>query len=155
MTQNGNVFVASVSIVQENKVLLIKENKPTALNKWNFPSGRIENGENILAAACRETKEETGFEVKLTQSTGIYHFTSNSNHQVILFHFTSEIIGGSLKLEEEEIIDSKWVPLKEIKSFEDEELRDAAVIKQIADAVLGQKYYPLEMFKEILGKRKL
>lgn len=147
MTQNGIVLAASVSILRDNNVLMIKENKPTAQNKWNFPSGRIENGEDILAAAIREVKEETGFEVNLTKASGIYHFTSSSNDQVILFHFTAEIIGGSLNLAEAEITESRWVQLSKIKSFEDDQLRHAFVIKQIADALLGKKLYPLEMFR--------
>ncbi|MBT2687223.1 NUDIX domain-containing protein [Bacillus sp. ISL-47] len=152
MTQNGIVLVASVAILMDSKVLMIKENKPLALNKWNFPSGRIERGEDILTAACREVKEETGFEVKLTQSTGVYHFISSTNHQVILFHFIAEIIGGSLKLEEEEITDSKWVQLSELGNFDEEELREAKVLKQIMDAVLDEKFFPLEIFKEKLNK---
>jgi 8-oxo-dGTP diphosphatase len=43
-------------------------------NKWNFPSGRIELGEDILDAARREVKEETGYDVKITGTTGIYNF---------------------------------------------------------------------------------
>ncbi len=44
MTQNGIVLVASVSIIREDQVLIIKENKPSVRNKWNFPGGRIEPG---------------------------------------------------------------------------------------------------------------
>jgi len=51
MSQNGIVLVASVSIFSDDKVLIIKENKPAAINKWNFPSGRIEYGEDILYSA--------------------------------------------------------------------------------------------------------
>lgn len=47
MRQDANVLVASVSIMQENKVLMIQETKPAARNKWNFPSGRLEPGEYI------------------------------------------------------------------------------------------------------------
>src|SRR5215472_9502719 len=106
MTQNEIVLVVSVSIFKNDEILIIKENKRFARNKWNFPSGRIEYKEDILDAACREVKEETGFDVKLTGTTGIYNFISNSNDQVILFHFIGEIIGGSLRIEEDEIIDS-------------------------------------------------
>ncbi|MBY0155054.1 NUDIX hydrolase [Cytobacillus oceanisediminis] len=51
MTQNEIVLAASTSILQEGKVLMIKENKPMVKNKWNFPSGRVEKGEDILVAA--------------------------------------------------------------------------------------------------------
>jgi hypothetical protein len=60
---------------------------------------------------------------------------SSTNHEVILFHFAGEIIGGSLELEEEEITDSKWVPLCEVGSIENKELRNPEVIKQIINAV--------------------
>ncbi|MDP4170519.1 MAG: NUDIX domain-containing protein [Bacillota bacterium] len=151
MTQNGIILVVSVSIIKNNEVLIIKENKPSVINKWNFPSGHIEQGEDIIAAACREVKEETGYEVKLSKTTGIYNFISNTNHQVILFHFIGEILGGSLKLEETEIIDSKWIPISELLKMENEELRDANVIKQIVEALLSGKFHSMNVFKEKLS----
>lgn len=150
MTQNGIVLVVSVSIMKNNEALIIKENKPSVNNKWNFPSGHIELGEDILAAACREVKEETGFDVKLTKTTGIYNFISSTHHQVILFHFVGEIIGGSLRLEEADIIDSKWITITDLMKMENKELRDAAVIKQITEALLSEKFLPTTFFKEQL-----
>ena len=47
MTQTGIVLVVSVSIISEDKVLMVKENIPSVKNKWNFPSGRIEYGEEF------------------------------------------------------------------------------------------------------------
>lgn len=151
MTQNGIVLVVSVSIIKNNEVFIIKENKPSDINKWNFPSGRIEQGEDILVAACREVKEETGYEVKLSKTTGIYNFISSTNHQVILFHFIGEVTGGSLNLEESEIIDSKWITITELLKLENQELRNAGVIKQITEALLSQKVYPTTFFKEKLS----
>ena len=46
--QQGIVLVSSVSILHKGKVLIIKENKPSVQNKWNFPSGRVEYGETIM-----------------------------------------------------------------------------------------------------------
>jgi ADP-ribose pyrophosphatase YjhB (NUDIX family) len=151
MNQNGIILVVSVSIVKDNEVLMIKENKPFAINKWNFPSGRIEQGEDILIAACREVKEETGFDVNIIETTGIYNFISSSNHQVILFHFIGEIQGGLLKLEEDEIIDSKWIALSEIQNFKNDELRDSKVLRQITEAIVHKRFYSTEIFKDKLN----
>jgi 8-oxo-dGTP diphosphatase len=63
---------------------MLKENEPNAIHKWNFPSGHIEYGEDILYSARREAKEETGLDVKLIGTTGVYNFISNTNNQVIL-----------------------------------------------------------------------
>lgn len=152
MTQNGFVLVVSVSIFKGDEVLIIKEYKPFAMNKWNFPSGRIEHKEGIPDAACREVKEETGLDVKLTGSTGVYNFISSSNDQVILFHFTGEIIGGSLKIEEDEIIGSKWIKVSELIKFDNNDLRESCVIRQIVDKLLNQNVYSMTLFNEQLCK---
>jgi 8-oxo-dGTP diphosphatase len=126
---------------------MIKENKPSAANKWNFPSGRIESEEDILNAACREVKEETGLDVELTSTTGIYNFISSAGNMVILFHFTGEITGGSLNLEEE-IIDSGWFKVLDLLNFNIDELREASVIKQIADNLIKKNFHSINMFNQ-------
>ncbi|PYY27886.1 NUDIX hydrolase [Paenibacillus illinoisensis] len=150
MTQNGIVLVVSVSIIHEDKLLMIKENKATVRNTWNFPSGRIEYHEDILEAARREAKEETGYDVKLTATTGIYNFMSSTNHQVILFHFIGEIIGGSLQLDKAEIIDSKWIAPADLLIPDLLELRDKEVIQRITQNLISQKKYSLSLFNSSL-----
>lgn len=148
MTQNGIVLVASVSVIKDAKILMIKENKQNVVNKWNFPSGRIEGGEDIIAAACREVKEETGLEVRLVKTTGVYNFISSYDDQVILFHFIGEVIGGTLKLEESEIIDSRWFTRSELANFKNEELREPHVLRQIYEAILKERFYPTNIFQK-------
>jgi 8-oxo-dGTP diphosphatase len=150
MDQNSIVLVVSVSILNDEEVLIIKENKPTAFDKWNFPSGRIEYGEDILNAARREVKEETGFDVKLNNTTGIYNFISSTNDQVILFHFTGEVTGGSLNLEEDEILDSKWIKLNDLMKFDNKEIREASVLKKIVDNLLKENLYSISIYSENL-----
>ncbi|MBY6036987.1 NUDIX domain-containing protein [Fictibacillus nanhaiensis] len=152
MSQNEIVLIASVSIFDNDKVLIIKENKPNAVDKWNFPSGHIEYGEDILYSARREVKEETGLDVKLIGTTGVYNFISNKNNQVILFHFIGEVTGGTLNLEEDEITDSKWIKVNDLLTFENEDLREPHVIKQIIDNLLEENVYSINVFNEQLFK---
>lgn len=148
MSQDGIVLVASVSIFNEAEVLIIKENKPTAVEKWNFPSGRIEYGEDILYSARREVKEETGLDVKLIGTTGVYNFISSTNNQVILFHFIGEVTGGSVNLEEDEISDSKWIKVSDLVKIENEDLREPGVLKQIINNLLKNNLYPINIYNE-------
>ncbi|MCY8402546.1 NUDIX hydrolase [Bacillus sonorensis] len=152
MSQNGIVLVASVSIFSDDKVLIIRENKPASVNKWNFPGGRIEYGEDILYSARREVKEETGLDVNLIATTGIYNFISSTNNQVILFHFIGEVTGGSLNLEEDEISDSKWIKANDLVTFENEDLREPNVIKQIIDNLLKENLHSISVYNEQLIK---
>jgi 8-oxo-dGTP diphosphatase len=155
MSQNGIVLVVSVSILSDDEVLIIKEIKPTALDKWNFPSGRIEYGEDILYSAWREVKEETGLEVKLIGTSGVYNFISSTNNQVILFHFIGEVTGGSINLQEDEISDSKWIKVNDLVKFENEDLREPKVLKQIIENLIKKNIYPMNMYNEQLIKESL
>lgn len=152
MSQDGIVLVASVTIFNEDRILIIKENKPTAIDKWNFPSGHIENGEDILYSAQREVKEETGLDVKLIGTTGVYNFISNTNDQVILFHFVGEVTGGSLNLENDVIFDSKWIKVNELETFENKDLREPNVIRQIINNLIQEKIHPINVYNEQLIK---
>ncbi|OCA90436.1 DNA mismatch repair protein MutT [Bacillus sp. FJAT-27225] len=146
MTEKPIVLVVSVSIIKDEKVLMIKETKPSAPNKWNFPSGRIEKGEDIPSAAKREVKEETGLDVELIYTTGIYNFISSSQDQVIMFHFVGQVTGGSIYLGEDGIIDSNWVELSDLAKFNGEELRNPYVIKQITNSLLSKNYYSIHLY---------
>ncbi|MFE1243441.1 NUDIX hydrolase [Fictibacillus sp. NPDC058756] len=150
MTDKPIVLVASVSIIKDEEVLMVKENQ-TKCNKWNFPSGHIEMGEDILYAARREVKEETGLDVELTYTTGVYNFISSSKDQVILFHFLGQVIGGSINLQEDEIIDSAWVKVSELINADDDKLRNPSVMKQIVNCLVKKNYHPISVFhKQII-----
>jgi 8-oxo-dGTP diphosphatase len=142
------VLVVSVSIIRDDEVLMIKENKSTARDKWNFPGGRIEYGEDILHAACREVKEETGYNVGLQATTGVYQFLSQTNSQVLLFHFTAEIRGGHLNLQEEEISDSAWVKVSDLEKCSHEGLRETKVLMQIIDNLVKEKLHSINLFNK-------
>lgn len=56
------IFVAEVYIFHQNSVLMFKRNetKKKFPGFWSIPGGHIDEGEDALAAAIREVKEETG-----------------------------------------------------------------------------------------------
>ncbi|MGO4789508.1 NUDIX hydrolase [Paenibacillus sp. 2KB_20] len=146
MTENGIVLVVSVTLVQGDQVLIIQENKPSVRDTWNFPGGRIEPGEAVLEAAIREVKEETGYDVQLTGTTGVYQFLSSLNNHVIMFHFTGEVVGGSLQLGTGEIKDAIWVTLPDILADHSITFRDAEAMRQIVENLMNGVQHSLALF---------
>jgi 8-oxo-dGTP pyrophosphatase MutT (NUDIX family) len=61
--------------------------------RWNLPHGGAEPNETPWETAIRETHEETGLTVALTDLTGIYARPENKE---MIFVFSAEIISGEL-----------------------------------------------------------
>jgi 8-oxo-dGTP pyrophosphatase MutT (NUDIX family) len=60
------IRVAAGVVVHGDRVLLVRRHAPDVPeydNKWELPAGKIESRENITAAAIREIREETGYDV--------------------------------------------------------------------------------------------
>jgi ADP-ribose pyrophosphatase YjhB (NUDIX family) len=104
----ANSIVPSVTAVACNEageILLIHK---TDNDRWALPGGGVDVGESAPAAAVRETKEETGFDVEVTGLVGLY---TNPDHvmayddgevrQQFSICFTARITGGELRTSSE------------------------------------------------------
>jgi hypothetical protein len=69
---------------------------------------------------------------------------------VILFHFTGEVTGGTLIIIEDGVGDGKWIKVAELKSIDDEELREVSVTKQIISRLANQEIHSLSVFNDQL-----
>ena len=78
---------------------------------WCTPGGVIEKGETPAAAGIRETKEETGLDVRLTRFVGVYSRNLWRGDDYHIFVFLAEIIGGTLTPQPEEALQLAFFPL--------------------------------------------
>lgn len=107
-------IVAGCLIKRDGKYLLVQESQPKAYGLWNLPAGHVDKDEEIDAAAVREAKEETGYEVRLVKEIHLIHEEAKSAVKHI---FSANIIGGELLLKEDEILDIKWLTFEEVKNI--------------------------------------
>lgn len=94
-------------------VLLIK-NRYT--DCWSFPKGHVEPGENEYQTAIRETKEETGIDVKIENGFRMesnYLIGKKKNIEKTVVYFTALTTRAYVVPQPEEISAFKWF-------FEDE-----------------------------------
>jgi len=100
-------------VTDGERVLLLKRGStaPWMPNKYCFPGGKIEDGENIVVAGLRELKEETG--ISYPESIVEYidvKFRSNYSKRVLLLKYKDL---PKVKLNWEHS-DYEWVSIKNI-----------------------------------------
>ena len=94
------IQVTCAIIFISQKILVVQRSETMSLPlKWEFPGGKIENGESEEECINREIKEELGIEIelisRLTPSTHNY-----TNFQIELIPFLASYKNGVIKLTE-------------------------------------------------------
>jgi ADP-ribose pyrophosphatase YjhB (NUDIX family) len=70
-------------IIQDNRVMLVRH---TYLKGWYLPGGKVDRGETVFTALCREVAEECSLKVKNARLCGIYsNRDQNPNDHIALF----------------------------------------------------------------------
>ncbi|MFC3705356.1 NUDIX hydrolase [Devosia honganensis] len=103
MTDQPNA--ASVAIVRDGKVLLIKRAFAPYQNLWTFPGGRMDEGETPEQCAIREVEEEVGLAIRNPRLALVQSLGRDGSYRLAVFATTdfSGIIRPS-----DEIADHKW-----------------------------------------------
>ena len=141
-------IIVGTIILKNNKVLMVREAKKECYGKWAFPAGHLEKNETIFDCALRETYEETGCEVKLKKVFPIL-VSDDKTRNIMMIHFLSDLIKCKSDYATDEILETKWYDLYELKNEKKENLRNDAVVKAILENINKDKFYDLNIFTDI------
>lgn len=150
MTTRWKPHATVATIVErDNKFLLVEEYTGAEHPVFNQPAGHIEENEAIVAAAIRETLEETGWHVEPLDLVGIYIYKAPNGVTYHRYCLRAKAIRFDEQAElDTGIIGPQWMSIDEIKACP--RLRSPLVLTSIEDYLAGKRF-PLSLISEHLS----
>ena len=103
VTPRHIVAVSALITNASGEVLLVRSPR----RGWECPGGQVEEGETLIEALRRETREESGVEIEVGALVGVY--SSIQQPTKVIFGFLATYLSGELQPSAESP-EVEWVP---------------------------------------------
>ena len=147
MIWKPHVTVAAL-IENEGRFLLVQE-LISGRSVYNQPAGHLEDGETLIEAVIRETREETAWEFKPESLVGIYQWRHPEKTKTFIrATFSGKGMHHDPDCELDACIErTLWLTPEEIRNRHDR-LRSPMVLRSIEDYLAGFRY-PLTLLSDL------
>ena len=90
--------VGTIIRTADEQLVLVRRAIEPGYGLWVFPGGYVDRGEEIMSAAIREAREESGLDVRIDALVNIYSYGGRSP---IIIVYAATALGGELCADEE------------------------------------------------------
>lgn len=108
-------------VFRDGAILLVKRGAEPNVGRWSLPSGLLEVGETVEAAAERETFEEAGVRVRPIRVFDVSDFIRLEGHRVrwhyVLIDFLCEYVDGE-PVPASDAANARFIPLYELAEYD-------------------------------------
>jgi len=129
-----SLAVRAVILDEQGRCLLLRRSNVCRhfVGQWEWPGGKVDDGETLDIALPREIREETGLEIEPKNVIGAYGIEMERIRIAVLC-FEAGVLGGELRLSEEHD-NYSWVPLADLPKWD-----ITAGLKEFADSDAAKK----------------
>ena len=131
------VAVGTIIRTADARLVLVRRAIEPGYGLWVFPGGYVDRGEEVTAAAIREAREESGFDVRLDGLVNIYSYPGRP---LVIIVYAATAIDGELCGDDECL---------EARLFQPEEIPwDALAFRNTHEALrayLAGEVYPIQL----------
>jgi ADP-ribose pyrophosphatase YjhB (NUDIX family) len=86
-------IVACTVVYSDGKIVLLRRAIEPQKGRWVMPGGYVDRGEEVTAAARRETREECGLDIRIQDLLGVYSYSGDTRIVVV---YTAQWLAGDL-----------------------------------------------------------
>lgn len=106
-----------ILLIRDGMLLMQKaaDTKKIWAGKYNGLGGHIERGEDVLAAARRELKEESGLECSDLRQSGCVMIDVDEHQGILMFVFSGSMVKGELTHSEEGQLE--WINIVDVPTL--------------------------------------
>ena len=138
-------IIASSCIVNNNKILMVQENKADIKGLWDLPGGKVKTEEDIKQAVVRETLEETGYNIKLNSILLMQNYVTSKGVLLIIYFNAALQDLKQKEFRKDEISSVKWLSLEEIESIPKNKIRGGDGIRKIIYNIRNKIEYSIDI----------
>ena len=130
-------------IVKEGRAIIVRRANEPYKGEWSIPGGRVELGESLRDAVCREMREETGLEVEVGALIDVFEriqldhgpgpAAPHVRHHFVIIDYLCTCVGGAL-CAGDDADDAAWVTSEELGRYDIRESAVAVIRKAMAMA---------------------
>ena len=103
--------VVACSILElDSRIVLLKRGINPQKGKWVMPGGYVDRGEEVPAAAIRETEEECRLKIRIKDLLGVYSY---ADQVPVVIVYLAEYISGEL-MPADETLEAGWFSRRDI-----------------------------------------
>lgn len=115
MTQRQTISIAIVENEEKKYLISRRQEGQHLAGKWEFPGGKVEEGEMLEEAMQRELKEEVGLNAVQYCLFNSLTFHYDSLELDIKFYLVTQFEGNAIGLEGQQV---KWVLAEELSGYD-------------------------------------
>jgi mutator protein MutT len=108
--------VTAAVIVKDGRILIAKRKRAYSGYLWEFPGGKMEEGESLEECLKREIEEELGIEIAVGDHLCSVRHQLNCQSAIKLYAYRATHVKGDIRLRDHDEV--RWVTVKELAQYD-------------------------------------
>lgn len=108
--------VTAAVIEKDGMVLIAKRKRAYPGYPWEFPGGKMEEGESLEECLKREIEEELGIEIAVGEHLCSVRHVLNCQSAIRIYAYRASYVRGDIRLKDHDEV--RWVTINELLQYD-------------------------------------